>query len=229
MRLPIVLIVPLLALTAAPAQREPFASQVLKVSGMGPGPGAQIDPEEEIDAGEIWVTDLNAHVTTRVAQGSFRSPVFTPAADAIMAVRDDTIVRIPLGGGAPDELFQLDGLAKIIGFSPDGKLLVQGDDGSDTPQVGLLTVAEKKLRWLSIDPAAAEDKAALDRIRGWERSYGAARVFVRKETSNGRNSTQVYLEEPGKDAMNASQCEKASCGQPSMAPEKRLVVYIRAQ
>jgi len=230
LRLQFVLI-PLLALVAtpAPAQRESFSSQVLRVSGMGPGPGAQIEPEDEIDAGDVWVTDLNAHQANRVAQGGFRSPVFTPAGDAVMAVRDDTIVRIPLKGGGPEDVFQLDGLVKIVGFSPDGRLLLQADDGTDTPQVGLLAVAEKKLRWLSSDASAAEDKTALDRVRGWERLYGATRVFVRREAPAGKNWTQVWVEEAGKEPFNASQCEKASCGQPSMTPEKGLVVYIKAQ
>jgi hypothetical protein len=210
----------------AAAQREPFSAQVLRVAGVAPGPGAATDPDDEIDTGELWVADLNANTRNRIAGQGYRSPVLTPAGDAVLAIRDDVIVRVPIGGGNPEDVFQLDSITKLVGFGSEERLLVTADDGN---MVGFLTLADKKIRWLTPDESLAEDKAALDRIRGWERVYGDVKVSQERQTAGSKRWTDVLVRESGKDALNVSQGEGVSCGQPAYAPAKRLVVFVRSQ
>jgi hypothetical protein len=210
----------------AVAQREPFSTQVLKVAGLASGPGAATDPDDEIDSGELWVADLNANTRSRVAGQGYRSPVATPAGDAILAIRDDVIVRVPIAGGNPEDVFQLDSITKLVGFDPDGRLLVTADDNN---MVGFLTLEDKKIRWLTPDESSAADKAALDRIRGWERVYGATRVFAERQTAGDKRWTDVVVQESAKEPLNVSHGEGVPCGQPAFAPARRLVVFVRAQ
>jgi hypothetical protein len=207
-------------------QRETFAAQVARIPGLGSGPGAAMDPEDEIDTGEIWVSDLNANTRTRIAGPGFRSPVFTPAGDAVLAIRDETIVRIPAAGGNAEDIFQLDSITKLAGVAPDGRVLVTADDNS---MVGFLSLDDHKLRWLQPDESSADDKSALDRIRGWERLYGATKLAAARQTAGGKHWTDVVLAETGKEPVNVSQGEGVSCGEPAFAPAKRLVVFVRAQ
>ncbi|MGE5648035.1 MAG: hypothetical protein ACM336_19845 [Acidobacteriota bacterium] len=215
----------LAVMPACAAQNEPFAAQVLRVAGMAPGSGAATDPDDEIDTGELWLVDLKLNTRRPIASQGFRSPVFAPSGDAVYAIRDDVIVRISLSGGAPEDVFQLDSITKLAGFAPDGRLLLTADDNN---MVGFLTLADKKIRWLTPDESRAEDKAALERVRGWERVYGDTRVATERQTSTSKRWTDVMLHEGANDPVNVSQGDGVFCGQPAYAPAARMVVYVRA-
>lgn len=208
------------------AQRETFSAQVLRVPGMAPGPAAATEPDDEVDSGDLWVTDLGAGTRAKISGQGFRSPVFTQAGDAVVAIRDESIVRIPVAGGKPQELFQLDSITKLVGYAPDGRLLLTADDNN---MVGFLAIGEGKIRWLTPDEASAEDKAAVERIRGWERTYGDAKLSVERQTAGAKHWTDVVLAERGKEPDNVSRCEGAPCGQAAFEPAKRLVVFVRGQ
>ena len=211
---------------AAPAQRQTFSAQVLAVSGMSAGGGAALEPDDEIDGGEIWIADLNTNTHSKIAGSGYRTPVFAPGGDAVLAIRDDVIVKIPVAGGKAEDVFQLDSISKLVGFVPDGRLLVTADDNN---MIGFLALPDGKARWLTPDDASAEDKAAVERIRGWERVYGGTKVMVQGKAAGGKRSTDVYAQESGKEPVNVSAGEGVSCGQPAFLPDHKLVVYVRAQ
>ena len=211
---------------AAPAQRQTFSAQVLAVSGMTSGGGAALEPEDEIDGGEVWIADLSSNTHAKIAGPGYRTPVFAPTGDAVLAIRDDVIVKIPVAGGKAEDVFQLDSITKLVGFAPDGRLLVTADDGN---MIGFVTLPDGKARWLTPDDASAEDKAAAERIRGWERIYGGTKVTVQGKPAGGKRSTDVYAQESGKEPVNVSRGEGVSCGQPAFLPDRKLVVFVRAQ
>jgi hypothetical protein len=222
----------LAATLAAPAWAagEPFYTTVLRASGMASGPGTATNPDDEIDSGSLWLANLNTSRVTRITGTGYLSPVFTPAGDAILAIKDDRIVRIPLGESDPQEegVFQLEDIVKLIGFLPDGRLLVAAGDG-DSLRAGLLTLGDGQVEWLTPDPNSARDRAALARIRGWDRVYGRFRLTTERLSEGDREWTDVVLEEAGKAARTISDCQGLLCGQAAMAPAKGLVVFVRSQ
>jgi hypothetical protein len=131
-----------------------------------------------------------------------------------------------VAGGKAEDVFQLDSISKLVGFGTDGRLLVTADDNN---LIGFLVLPDGKARWLTPDEASAEDKAAVERIRGWERVYSATKLFVKGKTAGSKRSTDVYAEENGKEPVNVSAGEGVSCGQPVYLPSRKLVVYVRAQ
>jgi hypothetical protein len=209
-------------------QTETFASRVLKVQGMAPGAGAAFDGDDEIDGGEVWIADAAGGKQTRLDKdGGYRTPVLAPGGTHVYALHADAVVRIPAAGGDPEEVLPLEGVTKLVGFAPDGRLLVMVDAG-DPPMIGLLAVDTRKLQWLTPDMNAAEDQAAIARIRNWERVYGEQTLSVDKRTEDGRRWTDVFLRASGKESVNVSRCEKATCGQGSLSPDGKSVLYIRA-
>lgn len=220
-----------IALAAPPfALGESFCGVALRAAGMAPGPGVSTDPDDEIDSGSLWLADLNALRSTRITGAGYHSPVFTPAADAILAIRDDRIVRIPIAGDDRQEreVYRLDNILKLVGFLPDGRLLLASDDGT-TLQVGLLTIDQGKVQWLTPNADSPGDRAALERIRGWDRVYGPFRVTTERLAFGEKEWTEVVLEEAGKAAQAISDCQGVLCGQAALAPQKRLVVFVRSQ
>ncbi len=212
------------------AQNETFAAQVLRVSGMAPGAGAAVDPEDEIDSGEIWLADVDAGKAVRVdKEGGYRSPVLAPDGAAVYALRWDAVVRIPRSGGNAEEVMPLEGATKLAGFASDGRLLLMIEGGEGSPvMVGFVSPENRKLKWLSIDENAEADRNALARLRGWERVYGDRTLVVERRTEGNRKWTDVFVRASGKDAVNVSRCEKATCGQGSLSPDGKTAVFIRS-
>jgi hypothetical protein len=210
------------------AEGESFCAVVLRAAGMAPGAGAATDPDDEIDSGALWLANLNTLLATRITGPGYHSPVFTPAADAVLAIKDDRIFRIPIAGGDLLEVYQLDNILKLVGFLPDGRLLIASDDGAAL-RVGLLAIEQGKLQWLTPNADSPGDRAALERIRGWDRVYGRFRVTTERQVFGEREWTEVVLEEAGRAARAISDCQGVLCGQAAFAPEKRLVVFVKSQ
>ena len=231
---------PLLKITCAalllcqPAYAETFLQKILRITGVSATPSQQKAAGDEVEApGEIWLADITAGPARKLSDGSgYRSPIFTPDNHAVLAAKGDTVWRIPMDGGAPRKLHEVNGLMKLVGFDssdPDKMLaLIERDQ---TPQAALLSIATGKTTAIPHDNKSPEDRKLLSHLKGWERVYGGAKLYVQSKTREGRAGTvevnEIFFKKGDAAPVNVSRSEGASSVQPSLSPDGKSVVFIR--
>lgn len=205
---------------------------LLRISGVSASPSQMKGPGDEIDAGELWVTDLDRRTQVRVTAAGYRWPVFSPSADAVVALRGDNLVRIPVSGGLPVVLYRVPGVNKLVGFDQTDldKLLLLVD--SRAVPVALLSLKSGHLESLPYDDVSEAHRRLLSHLRGTERVYRASRVLVKSESKQRmegvREWTEVYVSRDNGPLINASACDGVNCGQPSMSPDGHRVVFVKS-
>jgi hypothetical protein len=215
---------------------ESFWEKVLRFTGISASSSLQKGIDDEPDAGDIWVIHLAHKTRQRITwDGGFRSPVFEPGDETILAVRADTIVRIPVYGAEPKELFPVKGVVKLVGFGleePD-RLLLLKKSADDRLAVGFYSMQSGKFTKMPYDENSPEDREMLNHLKGWKRVYGRNTVSTKSETKKvvggiTKQWTDVYLKQGQQNPLNISKCDGQNCGQPSLSPDGRMVVYIKA-
>ena len=216
-------------------KKEPFWKKVLRIVGISATPSAQKGPGDEVSVGDIWVLDLERNSGSRVTRGEgYRSPIFLPGDQLILALQGDDVVQIQ-SGEAQRRIAIIKGAVKLVGVSADNddSVLVLSEDADKRPSVGTLSLKTGQVTALGYDDKSRDDRLMLAHIRGWERAYGDTKVYVKTETktelSGSVEWTDVYLKRPGSEPKNVSKCDGVNCGQPSLSQNKKLVVYIKAK
>jgi hypothetical protein len=220
-------------------QKSPssFIDRVLKYLGISDSPGTLKGPGDEAVAGELWVADLSTPVTHAVAAaGRYRSPVFVPGSNEILALSATDLLRFSLTSKEPKKLYTIEGVNKLIGFSaddPDNLLILRSEDASGHPRVGLLSLSSAKITPLAYDPASSTDLQMVENLEGWTRTYGDKLIFVRRQTKQALSGTvewsDVFLKADDQEPINVSRCNGANCGQPSLSADGRLLVFVKSE
>jgi hypothetical protein len=221
----------LLALPAA-AAAESMIDRLLRVAGLTAAPAQMRSPGDEVEVGDVWVADAaGGPASPLTAGGGYRSPVFAPDA-SIVALRGDTLVRIPAGGGSAATVQRAAGVVKLVGFDArNADELVVLLDGGAAP-LGVLAVKNGRITPLPHDPKSDAERRMLAQARGQERTYGDASVYVRAESKRGLSRTiewtDVYFRRGGAPPRNVSACDGTSCGQPALSPDGRRIAFVKA-
>ncbi len=221
---------------SASLQAAAFLDSVLDFLGISASPSAMKGDGDEGIAGEVWVADLERGTRYLLIGGDtpYRWPVFEPGEKAVLALRNDRLVRIPFTKGAKaDVLHTLPDVIKLVGFDrkdPDKLLVVR-----DQPKAPLAVLSVKNGTLVAL-PYNADDidqRRIVAHVRGDERIYAGARVYVMTESSRGiegtREWTDVYMQRGSAKEQNISRCDGKDCGQPSLSPSQKAVVYIQSQ
>jgi hypothetical protein len=216
-------------------RKESLRHRLLRVSGLADNPSTLKGPEQAA-SGQIWVAELGGHQARGLtASGGYRSPVFVPGRNSILALKGADIVRLPVGGGAPQRIYTINGIIKLVGFSRDDpdKILVLTEGVGGRARVGWLTVKTGKIVSTPYDPASSEDQRMLEHLRGWDRVYGDTSVYVNsltKQSLSGRVEwTDVFLRAGSDKPINVSQCDGVNCAQPSLSADGRFLVFIKVE
>jgi hypothetical protein len=224
-----------LAIPLQEAWCQSFWATVLRVTGISATPSQLKGPDDEIQAGDIWVADLARKTQLRVTRhGGYRSPVFLAGDEHILALKGNTIILIPLSGGEPKSLYTLKEIAKIVGLDkgdPDKALiLLQKEAGSDA--AGVLSLKSGQVTLLPYDRESQEYGGMISHMKEWERVYGNTKVYVRTESKSDMAGTvgwtDVYLKQGNSSPLNVSRCDGVNCGQPSLSNDGRQVVFVKA-
>jgi hypothetical protein len=224
----------LVSLPSAP-QAATFLDSVLDFLGISASPSTMKGDGDEIAAGEIWVTNLEQGTRDRLVSGAtYRWPVFEPGGKAVLALTDNRLVRIPLTRETKAEVMHsLPDVVKLVGFdrkNPDRLLVIR--DQPKTP-LAVLSVKNGKLADLPYNDDDKDQRRMLAHMRGDERIYPGARVYVITESSKGiegaREWTDVYMQRGSAKEQNVSRCDGKDCNQPSLSPDGKTVVYIQSQ
>ena len=214
---------------------QSFWATVLRVTGISATPSQLKGPDDEVQAGDIWVADLARKTRLRVTRhGGYRSPVFLAGDEHILALKGNTMIQIPLSGGEPKSLYSLKAVTKIVGVDkgdPDKALiLLREAGGSDA--AGILALKNGQVTLLSYDRESQDHGGMISHMKDWERVYGDTKVSVRTESKSGMAGTigwtDVYLKKGTSSPMNVSRCDGVNCGQPSLSHDGRQVVFVKA-
>ncbi len=157
--------------------------KVLRIAGIAANPTNLRGPQR-FPSGSVWVIDTERHTQTVVAKsGEYRSPVFEPGDQSLLALNGEDLVRISLSGGAPRKLFTIAGVLKIVGFSRDSRdevlILTQGH-GDAPAVVGLLSLTSGRTTPLDYNQDS-DDQRLVNHLAGWDRDYGDILLFVRRQ------------------------------------------------
>jgi hypothetical protein len=219
------------------AQTSSFIDKVLQFLGISDSPGTLKGPGDDLVKGQLWVVDLDSkHSRAATGSAGFRSPVFIPGSHDILALSGSDVWRIPAASSGAAKLYSVDAVTKLVAFSsrdPDKLLILQRDVAGGHPRVGLLSVSAGKVIPLSYDPASHQDLQMIEGLEGWTRTYGDTRVYVGRQSKPAMSGTiewtDVFLTKGSQPAEDVSQCDGTNCGQPSMSPDGKLVVFVKAE
>lgn len=222
-------------LSCQPAVAESLLKKLLRITGISATPSQQKAPGEEMEAGgAIWIADLRTQKVRQLSRASgFRSPIFAPNDQAVLAVKESTLWRLPLDDGPAGKVHQVVGLAKLIGADRDDadRILVLLERDS-TALPALLSLKTGTITELAYDAQSSDDRKLLSHLKGWERVYGETRVYPktqRRESIAGTVEWQDVFLKKGDDApVNISRCEGDNCGQPSLSSDGTKAVFVRA-
>jgi hypothetical protein len=210
-----------------------MVERLLCVAGLTASPAQMRGPGDEADAGDIWVAGTSgAPAAALTSDGDYRSPIFSPAAGSIVALRGETLVRIPAGGGSAAPVQRVAGVLKLVGFDArNADEIVVLLDGGASP-LGVLSVKSGKVTTLPYDAKSDAERRMLAQIRGQERVYGDASVYVRTESKRGLSRaiewTDVYFRRGSSPPQNVSACDGVRCGQPALSSDGRRIAFVKA-
>ncbi len=186
------------------------------------GPVNIMSEEPDVKPGDIMMVNLQPDCNPQgdpviVSRGSFRWPVVQPGSGQIFAMQDPGLLVQASPGSAPKVVGRIAGLRQLIDFAgsdPDS-LVVKTADGYRTYQVSR---QESK-------PALTSAQAAqLDTIVAKQsRAYGPKTLEARVWNSGSR----LFLRSEQAGEVLLADCPDVVCGQPSLAPGERQVVFIR--
>jgi len=214
--------------------QDGLLSKLLRITGISATPSQQKAPGEEFETGgEIWISNVKAGSLQRLGdQNGFRSPIFGPNDEAVLAVKDGALWRVSLKTGAASSIHRIAGLTKMVGIDrqDSDKVLVLIKRGSTTVPA-LLSLASGAVKEISYDTKSSNDRKLVNHLKGWERVYGDMVVYPRAQTRESLTGTvewqDVFLKRDDAAPINVSRCDGATCGEPSLSGDGTRVVFIR--
>lgn len=215
----------------APPKKETFGQWLSRITGISVTPNMLRGDDPDF-AGDIWIAELKTNTQRRLTRtGRYRSPVFLPGETQLLALKDNTVVKLALDGGAEEPMASLSNAEKLVGASAAGTAVLFVAKDKEQIIVGVLDWQTKQITRLDYDQEA--DAKMIAHLRGWERVYdgGSKVLFTQTETKEVADKTvlwsNVYYRQGQQAAQNISRCDGVNCGQPALSTQARMVAYIK--
>ncbi len=222
---------------------ETWWQKLLRISGLSATPRAQRSPANKgPDVGDIWIKGLVGPIgATRIAAGSYRTPIFLARDESILALKGDTVVQRPVSGGAERSFPNVAGITRLVGASQDdpNKILVVMEN-SKPISLGVLFLNDNSVTPIAYETESQEGKTMFARLLGWDRVYCNTEVYVEvqcdkdplgncKKDKNDqiKTWTDVMVKHAYKSPINVSNCKPLNCGQPGLSLDGNFVAYVK--
>jgi hypothetical protein len=225
------------AATSEQRNSRTFIEKLLSFLGVSDSPGTLKGPGDEVQSGQLWLADLDSGNTRALTSSAgYRSPVFLPGTNDLLALQGTDLVRIPSRGGESKKLYSVDAIVKLVGAESDDPdkvliLLRGGVDGH--PRVGVLTVSTGAVRVVPYNLAFNQDLQMVENLQGWARTYGDRHIYVDRQSKQAFSGTvawsDVFLEVGNQRPVDVSKSDGVNCGQPSLSKDGRLLVFLKAE
>jgi hypothetical protein len=217
-----------------PDAHQSLAARLLDFIGIPADSGALKGSGDTLEAGEVWLVEMASGKSQQLTRSAeFRSPIFLPGGNDVLALRGSDVVRLSGAADAPRKLATVKAAAKLVGCSaadPD-KLLLLTAAAAGGDELSVLSISSGRLSRVPFDPASRADGELMAYLNGWDRTYPAGTLYVQRhtrETLAGVVEWQdVFFQSGNGEAMNVSRCDATDCGQPSLSPDARRVVFIK--
>ncbi len=227
-------VIMLTAMVAVPGNASPdtMFRKLLRVLGLTANPGQMKGPGDDLGPGDIWVVSPGGTPAPLTAGGGYSSPIFSPANGSLFALKGGMLVRIS-GDGTSVATRKIPGALKLVGFdgeSPD-EVVVLMESEIPSP-LAILSLSSGKVTPLPYDKRAEDQRGMLAQVRGQQRVYGDATIYIKTESRQGIARTvewtDVYLQRGGAASQNVSGCEGSNCGQPALSSDGRKVAFVKS-
>lgn len=178
--------------------------------------------------GQVWSVELDAMgkpaKPTRIGTASNLSwPVCDLKDGTVYAIRDGRIVRLGDGGQSLTEVDKQKQWAKLFGVTESGDVLGMIYENGESM---LATLHADGTVAVSPAPTSEEEQRYQSVLEQENRTYAGSRsLYVERSTRGGRGF-DVFLKK-GDGVTNLSDCGDDQCGQPSLSPDFRRVLYVR--
>jgi len=217
-----------------PDTHQSLSAKLLDFIGIPADSGALRGVDDPFEAGEVWVVEVAGGKSRQLTRtGEFRSPIFLPGGTDVLALRGSDVVRLSGPAGAPRKLATVKGAAKLLGCSandPD-KVLLLATTPAGGDELSVLSISTGQLSRLPFDPTSRKDAELMAYLNGWDRTYPAGSLYVQRHTQETLAGVvewqDVFFQSGNGKAVNVSRCDATNCGQPSLSPDARRVVFIK--
>ncbi len=184
--------------------------------------------ESVVDYGQIWAVELDdtgkPSEPRRIGKASNLSwPILDPKDQTIYALQQDQIVQLSDDGQIFKVIDNQKQWTKLLGVTEQGVILGMVYDNDESRQA--LLNADGSIT-VSSSPQSDEEQKRKLALMQESRSYSGNRsLYVERSTRGGRGF-DVFFNIEGL-AINLSNCGDDRCGQPSLSPDNKRVLYVR--
>ncbi|OPY76446.1 MAG: hypothetical protein A4E65_03185 [Syntrophorhabdus sp. PtaU1.Bin153] len=181
-----------------------------------------------IESGQIWSVDLDvsgkpAEPRRVSAASNLEWPVFDRMNQIIYAIQQNRVVRLSGDGQSLTEVDEQKQWIKLFGVTEHGDIL--GMTSEKGEKVLAVLHADGKTT-LSSDSKSDKEQQRKSILEQENRTYAGNRSLYVERSARGGRGFDVFLKVEYK-VTNLSDCGDDRCGQPSLSPDFRRVLYIR--
>jgi hypothetical protein len=177
------------------------------------------------DRGRVWIVDLATGERRQVSSADDLAwPVLGLDRSTIFALHGRQVVRLASRGGGIVPVGPEADWRKLVGVDATGDVL-GFVAGRPRAQPALMT--EKGQLMLLPQPEKEQEKARVSMLLQENFAYADGRRLVVTRSQRGGRGYDVSLVTDD-STKNLSDCGDDACGQPSLSPDGRYVLYIRA-
>lgn len=203
---------------------ESLVDKLMSVLGLTASSAVMRGEEKPVD-GDIWSVSLQDGKETALTRGGgFRSPLFMPDGQRLLALKGGSIVEIQ--AGPPKPVAPAPEVTRLLVFNP-----------SNPNELLVLRGMPPRLAKLRLSPPGTPQPLRVSpssetALLGWAQDSVRRTddLLVQTHTRTSPPAgTEIRLTRDGQKSSTVVDCGDSRCGQASLSPDKRQVVFVRSE